>query len=1058
MKVPISLFTSHNPLTKSFTLEDDHLVAKPGGHMVDGKVKRVEVEFPSGFAELLTQLAINQACGFGVPNVDEAHVTTRENAGPGDLARIRENFQYIAGLAVMMLDYDVRPGAVPLSRQELVDLLESVCPEITDCALVSTDSASSHIVDTETGVEIKGEGGKRVYIPVANGQDIPRAGQVLFDRLVLAGHGHIQITKAGTMLVRTIIDGSVWQPEHLDFVAGAYCGEGLVQLRPAPTVRDGRALDTEAALTPLTPEEEQRRAQIVAELKVASQDEAAAVRSAWIEDRIQDHVRRVGRPLSPEEAQRLHVLLHEAASSYRLPDEFVLHGKDGTVTVAELLADPEKWDGTTFADPLEPEYHCGERLAKFIVKEGKPPYIRSFAHGGLIYSFTATPPTPPPAPTEQELVELFRAIPTDTPSDQLPEALKPVVSLMRAANPLTTSMVVKLGAKHLGVGATVLGKQIKAIEKELEDEEDEEDEVEEDLCLKVARGVNEVTDGKLACVDPPSRPSIMPIFHRVQPEGHLLEVPPKELHDLFNEVAGRPLVQAEFNLVCWYLATAVLEFRGGAVLQKGILCKNGYISFEPGNLFTPGRPNQPAMFYVPRTFIEDPALLPPLESLKTIQAWKTWGVNIVALLELIARVLLTQQTGICYVFWGPGGEGKSTFMKYVVILVGDSNVLHAQIADFTGERRLRGISTLRGKLLAVFDDSSHNFFDILGPFLKEATTASTLTGAPLYQDATAFPNTSLITILSNHPSIGKDRTRGSFDRRNIHLWPHRIRYTAENQTDAELAWTQDVAEMNIVFSYGVHFARRYLDSGTWQYQQPVEEVVYIAETLTTVEARFLWERFEQAEGHYISWDDIDTAYNRWSAGYDHRPPFSHDRFFAAVEVTWGGTVCRRQEDNHRTRGVTGIKLLPKEKPTFTTKPGLSDVDLGVGKVVSGQQMPRIEGGPSSGEEKKESEEGEDNFFQDSEEVSPVDVGFSGHFGLPEVIATVTANVGELKDFRRAVVARARKEGALHLNRSREMLPAHLRPMAKPMIDDLVAQGVIAFDGTWITLVDPEEVI
>ncbi|PKN28128.1 MAG: hypothetical protein CVU65_00165 [Deltaproteobacteria bacterium HGW-Deltaproteobacteria-22] len=1070
MRVPISVFTSHEPprLTKSITLENDQLVILPGGNLWNGEVKRVEADFPHGFIELLIQLLINQACGYGVPNVDEAHVTTRENVGPGDLARIRENFRFLAGLAIMMIDFDIRPGTMPLTREELVGLLVSVCPEIADCALVVTDSASTFIVNEKTGEVLKGEGGKRVYLVAKNGQDIPRAGQLLFDRLVLAGHGYIQVTKAGTMLLRTSIDGSVWQPERLDFAAGAACGKGLVQLRPAPTVKDGSVLDTVTALTALTPEEDERLKEIVAALKADAQDEADAVRAAWIEDRIQKDGQRAGRPQSPEEAQHMRDRLGVAAATHVLPDEFVLHGQAGEVTVGELLGDQEKWNGKTFSDPLEPDYHGGERLAQFIVKPGKPPYIWSFAHGGLTYTFTSIPTTSLPAPmaskasaapspTEKELIDQLLAIPTDTPSDQLPKVLQSFAYELVRANPVMIKKVLKAGAKHFKCTLTDLGKLIIETERQQLEKLESEGEPQEDEYVVIARGVARSTGDSLVCIEPPSRPSMTPTFHRVNTEGHLSPVRPEELHDLFNTVAGRPLEPSEFTLVAWYLATAVLEFRGGEVLQKGILCKNGFISFELDRWFTPGRPKQPAVFYVPRTFIEDPTQLPPLESLKTIQAWERWGVNIVALIEMIARLLLTRQTGICIIFWGPGGEGKSTFMKYVAILVGDSNILHAQIADFTGERRLRGISTLRGKLLAVFDDAPHNVFDILGPFIKEATTAETLTGAPVYQDATSFLNTSLIVILSNHPSIGKDRTRGGADRRNVHVWSHRIRYTAENQMDAELAWTQDEAEMDIIFSYGVHFARRYLETGTWQYTQPVEEAVYLAEALTTVEARFLWERFQQSESHYISWDDIDVAYNKWWPDYDHRDTFSHDRFFAAVEVTWGGEVCRRQEDHYRTRGVTGIKLLPKQKPTFTPKPGLADVDLGVGQVVSGQKNPRIEGYPFRGEEKEEEGGEQENIYQETGSGAGTSVGFSGHLDLPEEIVSVTANVDELEHFRLAVTSHSLSEGALHLNRVREMLPEHLRPMAKPMIDDLVAQGVISFDGTFVSMVDPEEV-
>ena len=66
---------------------------------------------------------------------------------------------------------------------------------------------------------------------VADASDIERAGQVLFDRLWLAGHGYFKVSSAGTLLSRTLVDGSVYQPSRLDFVAGAVCKPPLVQER-----------------------------------------------------------------------------------------------------------------------------------------------------------------------------------------------------------------------------------------------------------------------------------------------------------------------------------------------------------------------------------------------------------------------------------------------------------------------------------------------------------------------------------------------------------------------------------------------------------------------------------------------------------------------------------------------------------------------------------------------------------------------------------------------------------------------------------------------------------
>src|SRR5262245_18781652 len=63
----------------------------------------------------------------------------------------------------------------------------------------------------------------------------------------------------------------------------------------------------------------------------------------------------------------------------------VLHlDEDTTITVADILADPDKYKGATLADPLEgPDY--GWCKAKIMLRRDGTPWIRSFAHGLTTY-------------------------------------------------------------------------------------------------------------------------------------------------------------------------------------------------------------------------------------------------------------------------------------------------------------------------------------------------------------------------------------------------------------------------------------------------------------------------------------------------------------------------------------------------------------------------------------------------------------------------------------------------------------------------------------------------
>jgi hypothetical protein len=92
-------------------------------------------------------------------------------------------------------------------------------------------SASSGICAPD-GRELTGIRGQRLYIPVTDASHIPLAGEALAALLWAAGHGYALVGKAGQVLLRTLIDASIWEPERLDFAAPPILADGLFR-RPA---------------------------------------------------------------------------------------------------------------------------------------------------------------------------------------------------------------------------------------------------------------------------------------------------------------------------------------------------------------------------------------------------------------------------------------------------------------------------------------------------------------------------------------------------------------------------------------------------------------------------------------------------------------------------------------------------------------------------------------------------------------------------------------------------------------------------------------------------------
>ena len=248
--------TAHTPqrLSKGFSLSaDGTLVKVPGGQLVDGLAETVRFASVADFAAELERLTPAGAMVYGVCGHDRARVVSQDRLAKATdptlpvIARDREHFRYPAGPAIMMVDYDVPKGAVPPSDDALLTTVYSACPDLDPAPHTLAQSASSYVYNGDR--EMIGQRGRRIYIQVADGQDIPRAGAVLFKRLQLAGFGHIEIGKAGQMLERGLIDASVYQPERLDFCGGANCVAPLEQRRPAPRVINADA----EALTPAPP-------------------------------------------------------------------------------------------------------------------------------------------------------------------------------------------------------------------------------------------------------------------------------------------------------------------------------------------------------------------------------------------------------------------------------------------------------------------------------------------------------------------------------------------------------------------------------------------------------------------------------------------------------------------------------------------------------------------------------------------------------------------------------------------------------------------------------------
>lgn len=402
----VSVYTSPRPLGKRITSGPDGTVSKePLGELSKGTVEVVQLRSLTDFATLRAGLTAKQALGYGVTGYKKARITTQAALGsmsPSDItanglttvARDAEHFHFAEGAGVLMIDHDPAPGAAALTGEQLREMLCEAMPELRGVTMLWASSAGSMIYDGDS--EVIGLRGSRIYFVVSDARRIPEVGRLLFDRLVLAGHGRIVISGAGQSLHRGPIDASVWQPERLDFVR-ATCEGGLEQ-RPAKLqvfpgdgveLMIGDTLLDVATVAPLTDAEAVRLKAIWSQLSSAAKPEADRVRHEWAVARADADVTEARVPNNPEALAACIARYEGAARDLVLGLDHPLTLADGrVVAVADLRNDPAKFEGVRMSDPLEPEYGGNDRriaVAYMQRNGGTDPAIYSHAHGGTWY-------------------------------------------------------------------------------------------------------------------------------------------------------------------------------------------------------------------------------------------------------------------------------------------------------------------------------------------------------------------------------------------------------------------------------------------------------------------------------------------------------------------------------------------------------------------------------------------------------------------------------------------------------------------------------------------------
>jgi hypothetical protein len=220
--------TSQSRLSKQFILDEDgKLLKQSAAEMTDGFAEIVDIHWEA-LGDYFDNLNYKNAVTFGLPIIsdgdDWAQVATARVAkdNPVLIARTREYFQWGDRDGIMVLDIDYMQGFD--TPESLHAVLCECYPPLKRAPMLWRPSSSS-------GVMGKGISGQHFFVWLDDAQQIAECGKALNSALWAHKHGAIAISESGAMLVRSLVDTTVWQPERLMFVAPPLLGDGVTRTK-----------------------------------------------------------------------------------------------------------------------------------------------------------------------------------------------------------------------------------------------------------------------------------------------------------------------------------------------------------------------------------------------------------------------------------------------------------------------------------------------------------------------------------------------------------------------------------------------------------------------------------------------------------------------------------------------------------------------------------------------------------------------------------------------------------------------------------------------------------
>ncbi|MDP1899275.1 MAG: hypothetical protein Q8K96_02320 [Rubrivivax sp.] len=314
-------------------------------------------------------------------------------AHPGAKARGKAAFGLQASPGMLFVDHDAASAEGGMSRADLWQWLVRLIPGLKSAGVVWRPSGSSHIHHGDK--DLTGLRGQHCFVLLQDASDGPRVMKILASRFWLEGLGRVEVSKSGALLQRCPIDTAPSDAARLIFAGGADCVPPLEQRRgPCVVLSEGGFLDSRREVLDLTADEHGRYEGLIEQAKAAALPLAMQRRA---EHRGETVARRlpalIRQGLSAGEAEARISAAVDAAYGGMLLGDFELtivheEGKREVVTVAQVLADRDRYHEADCLDPLNPEHRSGSPDCRLYLHSASP-IAYSLDDGGTVYRLRA---------------------------------------------------------------------------------------------------------------------------------------------------------------------------------------------------------------------------------------------------------------------------------------------------------------------------------------------------------------------------------------------------------------------------------------------------------------------------------------------------------------------------------------------------------------------------------------------------------------------------------------------------------------------------------------------